>query len=66
VRHSTRAYKSAIEKYEYNQYKQDILDVFWFIERNGLKVNSAFEKILSLGETLSKQVQQIGHSLSII
>jgi len=41
-------YKSIIEGYEYNQYKQDISDVFWFIERNGLKVNSAFERYFEL------------------
>ena len=41
-------YKSIIEKYEYSQYKQDISDVFWFIERNGLKVNSAFERYFEL------------------
>lgn len=43
-----QAYKSVIEKYEYNQYRQDISDVFWFIERNGLKVNSAFERYFPL------------------
>ena len=42
------AYSSIIEKYEYSQYKQDISDVFWFIERNGLKVNSAFERYFEL------------------
>ena len=41
-------HKPIIEKYEYNQYKQDISDVFWFIERNGLKVNSAFERYFEL------------------
>jgi len=41
-------YQSIIDKYEYNQYKQDISDVFWFIERNGLKVNSAFERYFEL------------------
>jgi len=41
-------YKPIIEKYEYSQYKQDISDVFWFIERNGLKVNSAFERYFEL------------------
>ena len=41
-------YKPIVEKYEYNQYKQDISDVFWFIERNGLKVNSAFERYFEL------------------
>ena len=43
-----QSYKSAINKYEYSQYNQDISDVFWFIERNGLKVNSAFEKYFTL------------------
>ena len=42
------AYSSIIEKYEYNQYNQDFSDVFWFIERNGLKVNSAFERYFNL------------------
>jgi hypothetical protein len=37
-----------INKYEYNQYNQEISDVFWFIERNGLKVNSAFERYFPL------------------
>jgi len=42
------AYSSIIEKYGYNQYNQDFSDVFWFIERNGLKVNSAFERYFNL------------------
>lgn len=42
------AYKPILDKYEHNQYNQDISDVFWFIERNGLKVDSAFEKYFPL------------------
>jgi hypothetical protein len=43
-----QAYKSIIKKYQPNQYHNDISDVFWFIEKNGLKVNSAFERYFDL------------------
>ena len=42
------AYKPTLDKYQPNQYNQDISDVFWFIERNGLKVNTAFERYFEL------------------
>lgn len=41
-------YKATINKYNYNQYDQDISDVFWFIERNSLKVSDAFEEHFTL------------------
>ncbi len=41
-------YQQLIGKYQPNQYEQELTDVFWFIERNGLKVNSAFERYFDL------------------
>ena len=41
-------YTSAIKKYTPNDYHDDLCNVFWFIERNGLKVNSAFERYFEL------------------
>ena len=41
-------YQQAINKYQPNQYQQELTDVFWFIERNALKVNSAFERYFDL------------------
>lgn len=41
-------YASVIKKYIPNEYHDDLSNVFWFIERNGLKVNSAFERYFDL------------------
>ena len=41
-------YLPVIKKYTFNQYHDDLSNVFWFIERNGLKVNSAFERYFEL------------------
>jgi hypothetical protein len=41
-------YTSVIKKYVPNEYHDDLSNVFWFIERNGLKVNSAFERYFDL------------------
>lgn len=41
-------YASVIKKYTPNEYHDDLSNVFWFIERNGLKVNSAFERYFEL------------------
>ena len=41
-------YLSVIKKYQPNTYHDDISNVFWFIEKNGLKVNSAFERYFEL------------------
>lgn len=41
-------YQQSINKYKPNTYEQELTDVFWFIERNGLKVNSAFERYFDL------------------
>lgn len=43
-----QAYKPLITKYQPNSYHNDISDVFWFIERNALKVNSAFDRYFDL------------------
>jgi len=41
-------YLPVINKYVHNPYHDDLSNVFWFIERNGLKVNSAFERYFEL------------------
>jgi len=41
-------YASVIKRYVPNEYHDDLSNVFWFIERNGLKVNSAFERYFEL------------------
>ena len=41
-------YASVIKRYVPNEYHNDLSNVFWFIERNGLKVNSAFERYFEL------------------
>ena len=41
-------YASIIKRYVPNEYHDDLSNVFWFIERNGLKVNSAFERYFEL------------------
>lgn len=38
-----RGYRDAITTYTPNEYNQDLNDVFWFIERNALKVSKTFE-----------------------
>lgn len=43
-----QAYSNIINKYQPNPYHEDFSDVFWFIERNALKVNSAFERYFEL------------------
>lgn len=43
-----QAYSNIINKYQPNPYHEDFSDVFWFIERNGIKVNSAFERYFEL------------------
>jgi len=43
-----QAYSNIINKYQPNPYHQDLSDVFWFIERNAIKVNSAFERYFEL------------------
>lgn len=40
--------KTVISNYQLNTHNQEISDVFWFIERNALKVNSAFERHFDL------------------
>lgn len=40
--------QSLFKQYQPNQYYQDLTDAFWFVERNGLKINSAFEKYFEL------------------
>jgi hypothetical protein len=41
-------YVPVIKRYIPNEYHDDLSNVFWFIERNGLKVNSAFERYFEL------------------
>jgi len=41
-------YAPVIKRYTPNEYHDDLSNVFWFIERNGLKVNSAFERYFDL------------------
>jgi len=41
-------YIPVIKRYIPNEYHDDLSNVFWFIERNGLKVNSAFERYFEL------------------
>ena len=41
-------YAPVIKRYIPNEYHDDLSNVFWFIERNGLKVNSAFERYFEL------------------
>jgi hypothetical protein len=41
-------YLPVINKYQPNTYYDDLSNVFWFIEKNGLKVNSAFERYFEL------------------
>ena len=41
-------YASIIKRYVPNEYHNDLSNVFWFIERNGLRVNSAFERYFEL------------------
>lgn len=41
-------YLPIINKYQPNTYHKDLTDVFWFIEKNGVKVNSAFERYFEL------------------
>ena len=41
-------YASIIKRYAPNEYHNDLSNVFWFIERNGLRVNSAFERYFEL------------------
>lgn len=41
-------YTPIIDKYTPNEYHNELSDVFWFIEKNALKVNSAFERYFEL------------------
>ena len=51
-------YQPLIARHQPDPYIQDLSNVFWFIERNGLKVNSAFERYFELERPFLNQYKE--------